>query len=228
LSSSFEERGASGEERDGARRREGEAPAEPPRTSDGQEPRPSGYGAGQEPVPAETSGGAFWVLIGMLVLAASILWAIQSGRPKPPNAFAGQSLPPLHVAGWLNTDKPLAAADMRGKVVLIDYWATWCGPCLRGIPELIAFNKRYRDAGVLVIGLTSESGAAAQTVKNLVETQSGMTWPIGYGAGLTMQMVGIEGLPTYMLFDRSGTCVWGGHSLTGVEAATIEALAKKD
>jgi thiol-disulfide isomerase/thioredoxin len=193
------------------------------RESRGESPEPERAAA-----PSETSGGAFWVLIGLLVLAASILWAIQSGRPKMPNAFAGQSLPPLHAEGWLNTEKPLAAADMRGKVVLVDYWATWCGPCLRGIPELVAFNKRYRDAGVLVIGLTSESGAAAQTVKNFVETQSGMTWPIGYGAGLTMQMVGIEGIPTYMLFDRSGTCVWGGHSLAGVEAATIEALAKKN
>ena len=162
----------------------------------------------------------------MIALAAAILWTIQGRRPKPPNAYAGQPLPPLHAAGWLNTEKPLTKEDLRGKVVLIDYWATWCGPCIRGIPDVVAFHKRYRDAGVVVVGLTSEDGPAAQQVKNFVETQNGMTWPIGYGAGMTMELVGIRGIPTYMLFDRTGTCVWGGHSLDGVEQAAIEAIAK--
>jgi thiol-disulfide isomerase/thioredoxin len=167
--------------------------------------------------------------VAVIVVAGIVLYTMQARRPERPNAanpYAGQPLPPLHVAGWLNTDRPLGDADLRGKVVLVDYWATWCRPCVRGIPDLIEFNRRFRDAGVLVVGLTSEHGAAVENVKNFVKLKPGMDWPIGYGAGQTFQMMGIEGIPTYMLYDRSGACVWGGHSLAGVEKAVVEALAK--
>jgi thiol-disulfide isomerase/thioredoxin len=136
-------------------------------------------------------------------------------------------LPPLNVSGWINTNKPLTAADLQGKIVLVDYWATWCGPCVRAMPELIRFNKQHQDLGVLVVGLTSEDGPAAEHVKNFVETKDGMTWPIGYGAGLTFRKMEIEVIPTFMLYDRSGISVWGGNSLDGVEEALVAAVAKK-
>jgi thiol-disulfide isomerase/thioredoxin len=177
--------------------------------------------------PSADSGGSFWVLLGAVVLAAVILIILQRRRPEPDdNAYAGRPLPPLQAEGWLNSAKPLTTADLAGKVVLVDYWATWCGPCVRGIPELIAFNRRYRDAGVLVIGLTSEGGQGAQYVKNFVETKDGMDWPIGYGAGLSFHMMNVDLIPTYMLYDRSGTCVWGGSSLDGIDKAAVKALAK--
>ena len=181
---------------------------------------------GSKPAASE-SGGSFWVLLAVLAVGAVILIKLQGGRAEPENVYAGQPLPPLHVAGWLNTNRPLTTADLQGKVVLVDYWATWCGPCVRGIPGLIQFNKKFRSAGVLVVGLTSEDGASAQLVKNFVETKDGMDWPIGYGADQTFLMMGVEKIPRYMLYDRSGTCVWGGISLDGIEQAAVAALAEK-
>jgi len=180
----------------------------------------------EKAAPKQASSAGFWVMLVVVGIAAYTLIQMQAGRPKAPDPYAGLPMPPLQATGWLNTNRPVTAADLQGKVVLFDYWATWCGPCVRSLPEVIAFHRRFRDAGVVVIGLTSEDGPAAQQVKNFVETRDVMEWPIGYGAGQTFQMMGIQGIPTYVLYDRTGTSVWGGHSLAGLEAAAIEALAK--
>ena len=178
-------------------------------------------------LPTSDTGGWFWVLLVVVGVAVAILLTFQGQRPKAAHPYAGRPLPPLQVAGWINTNKPLEAADLQGKIVLVDFWATWCRPCVRGIPELIEVHKRYRDVGVLVVGLTSEDGpAAVQQVKNFVATKDGMVWPIGYGAGLTFRMMEVEAIPTYILYDRSGTSVWGGHSLSGIDEAIVAALAK--
>jgi cytochrome c biogenesis protein CcmG, thiol:disulfide interchange protein DsbE len=165
------------------------------------------------------------MLLALIVLAATILIAIQMRRPTPVGAYVGLPLPPLHASGWLNTDGPLTTADLAGKVVLVDYWATWCGPCMSAMPKLVAFQQRFQGTGMMVVGLTSEDGAALEQVRNVAASR-GMVWPIGYGAGPTFQMMGIRGIPMYVLYDRSGTSVWGGHSLAGLEEAVIAALAK--
>lgn len=176
--------------------------------------------------PQDSFGGSFWMMLIIIGTAAAILVTIQARRPKAANPYAGQPLPPLAVAGWLNTEKPLTTADLEGKLVLVDYWASWCKPCLQGLPDLIEFRKRYRDVGVVVVGFTGEDGPNLQLVKNVIDTRPGMDWPIAYGAAGTFEMMNVGGIPTYVLYDRTGKSIWGGHSLDGIEEYLVPLLAK--
>jgi thiol-disulfide isomerase/thioredoxin len=180
------------------------------------------------PAPAESSAGpAFWGLLILLVAATATLIVLQAKRPKPANPYSGWPLPPIEAAGWINSDAPLKSDDLRGKVVLVDFWASDCMPCLHHIPELIQIHKRFRDRGVQFVGLSHENGQQAEHLKALVETRPGLDWPVGYGAQMAYEALDITGTPTYFLYDRTGRSTWGGHSLDGLEDALIAALAAK-
>jgi thiol-disulfide isomerase/thioredoxin len=99
-------------------------------------------------------------------------------------------------------------AAKRDKVVLLNVWATWCGPCRFEIPELQKLHESYANRGVEVIGVSvDESGA--DSVKSFVAEQSKMTYPIVLDAeGKIANMLQTSVLPTTILVDRKGNIVW--------------------
>ena len=71
------------------------------------------------------------------------------GKPAAPLAE--------NVQGWVNGE-PLKDDDLKGKVVLLDFWAVWCGPCISTFPHLKEWNKKYQDKGLVIVGLTNYEG----------------------------------------------------------------------
>lgn len=115
-------------------------------------------------------------------------------------SFLNQKAPALIVEKWL-TPKP----DLRGKFVLIDFWATWCPPCRKAIPELNDFQKKFGDQ-LVVIGLSDESEAAVRRLTNPKIEYSVAIDP----QGRTKKAVGVTGIPHVLIIDPQGIVRWEG------------------
>lgn len=97
-------------------------------------------------------------------------------------------------------------SDFKGKIVIIDFWATWCGPCRKGIPDLVSIQNDYKN-DVVVLGISLDGD---KTKKNIVPfiKQYGINYPILYGTEEVVKNYGdIQAIPTSFIIDRKGNIV---------------------
>jgi peroxiredoxin len=114
----------------------------------------------------------------------------------------------------------LADALRRGPVVL-DFWATWCKPCLAAIPELEELHRAYAPRGVTVIGISVDNPRSFARVRPAVK-RLGITYPVGIDDdGALQEKYGLQAMPTTMVVDTNGVVV---HVLQGYHAGAIAAL----
>jgi cytochrome c biogenesis protein CcmG/thiol:disulfide interchange protein DsbE len=101
--------------------------------------------------------------------------------------------------------KPLQLTTFHGKVVLLDYWATWCAPCKIEVPHLVELQKKYGPQGLQIIGISMDDDSA--TVKTFAH-EFVVNYPIALGsAQLAQAYGGVLGLPVAFLVDRDGRIV---------------------
>jgi thiol-disulfide isomerase/thioredoxin len=125
-------------------------------------------------------------------------------------------MPPISVKkGGANT--PVTAASLRGKVVVVEFWATWCGPCRQSIPHLNELHEKLKDKGVVIVGISS--GEAERTVEEFAKSMS-MKYHVGVDTGKTSEvyMKGVDGIPHAFVVDRKGKVAWAGHPMAGMDA----------
>lgn len=132
-----------------------------------------------------------------------------------------------HIKGWRNGG-PVTLADLRGKVVLLDFWGYWCGPCVHSMPELMDLHDRFKDQGLIIIAVHDASAADiedmnAKTAESKEGVWKGRDLPFlvaldgldkplppdikPYGSGVTTEAYGISAFPTQVLIDRDGKVV---------------------
>src|SRR6266542_62263 len=75
------------------------------------------------------------------------------GAPRSAPPGGDRTVPELTNTSWLNTDHPLRLAELRGRVVLLNFWVFTCGNCTRTVPSLVAYDRRYRSRGLTIIGI---------------------------------------------------------------------------
>src|SRR6516225_8351196 len=95
----------------------------------------------------------------------------------------GKPMPKLTVSGWVNGEvKP---DDMKGKVVIVDFYATWCGPCMAAIPHNNELLKRYKDQGLVIVGVCTSSRGQDKMEPNAKEKK--IEYPVARDPDLTSQ-----------------------------------------
>ena len=114
---------------------------------------------------------------------------------------------PLVLEGSTADGGRISTADWRGRVILVDFWATWCIPCIVELPEVVKTYERYQDRGLEVLGVSWD--AAAEDVAAFLEKHPGVTWPHLFEEGQEVmhpisERLGMVAIPTMFLIDREG------------------------
>lgn len=155
-------------------------------------------------------------LIGAAVLESSSRVLAQSRHPLTAVSGPGPA-PSWANASWLNSDAPLRLEELRGRVVLLNFWVFTCGNCTRTLPSLVDFDRRYRDRGLTLIGIHTpefppyagehDRGNVARALK-----QYHIAYPNAQdNESRTWDLYGIRYWPSFVLIDKRGVVRYEGY-----------------
>ena len=155
-----------------------------------------------------------------LIFRVSLLLVFAAAACLPAVAAEEKSLPAAPAWQLLDLDgKTIKDADFKGKIVVLNFWATWCVPCREEIPSLIALHQQYGDDGVIIVGASVDRGGV-DLVKRFVERFK-INYPIVIADEKMMRDFGnVEAVPTTFLIDRNGRVA--GKHVGFAEKETLE------
>ncbi len=142
----------------------------------------------------------FFGMLAVLILLAA---ACSSSRPVKAAKGEKERKPAPDFSLQDSQGRTVRLADYKGKVVLLDFWATWCGPCKIEIPWFIEFQRQYKDRGFSVIGVSMDEGGW-EVVRPFVDEMK-MNYPVLIGSDEAASAFGgVDVLPTTFIIDKQG------------------------
>jgi thiol-disulfide isomerase/thioredoxin len=159
----------------------------------------------------------------LALVAVAVLPGLASGEGKIDPTAA----PPLHIAEWVKGEEVTLE---KGKIYVVEFWATWCPPCRVTIPHLSKLQEKYQDKDVVIVGISPED---AETVKPFVEKMGDrMSYRVAIDKNTAThkaynKVAPIPGIPHAYIVDKESRVVWSGHPMGELETVLEELVAGK-
>ena len=152
----------------------------------------------------------FFLAFGVFFIVNNTGNEVEKG-PYPPNYVSGNTQASKEIAAnfTLNSieGEKISLDAYKGKVVIIDFWATWCGPCRKGIPDLVDLKNKYGEQGFEIIGISVDRSNTIDQVKPFAKEYK-INYPVVFSDEQTpAKYGGIQYIPTSFVVDREGNIV---------------------
>jgi thiol-disulfide isomerase/thioredoxin len=146
--------------------------------------------------------------------AAAFLLCAAATLIAGPAEWVGKDLPSLGVQYLAKQP------DLNGKPAIVEFWATWCPPCRTSIPHLNEIHKKFKDKGLVVIGISDES----KDVVEKFQQKTPMEYHVAVGGAEIGKKFGIEGIPHAFIVGKDGKIIWEGHPMKLTDKEIEKAL----
>ena len=154
-----------------------------------------------------------WLIPTVLILMALYVASSTRSVLRP-----GTPAPELVADQWLNVDHAVSLASLRNKVVVVEFWATWCLPCRQSIPHLNRLHDRWKGEDVVIVALTDEP---ADQVRKFVDDLK-IRYIVGTDS-LSGFDYAVDSIPHAFVIDGSGQIVWSGYPDSELDGAVAQA-----